>query len=176
MRCLTRLRCALRLLGRSPRVGELMKINADSFKKADDGVPAHAAMAVLKLGQIRGAYASAGTQLLLRKSGLGAQLAQRGAEELVIPDRGVGWRVTDHCNLSKVTLRSARHYKWRPRCIHTRAPGTRSANSRHAGHATNRWCLASLPEPFSRSLQSRRNRWAPTRTTSGRSEPCCSIC
>ena len=30
---------------------------------------------------------------------------------------------------------------------------SRSANSRHAGHATNPRCMAALPEPFSRSLQ-----------------------
>lgn len=111
-------------------------------------------MAVLDLRDVRGADLDAVCELLLRKPCPITQCTQSVTKGHVITGGRVGGlddlvTFTDRLGYGSLD----RPYKWRPRCVNTRAPGTRSANSRHAGHATNPRCMAALPEPFSRSLQ-----------------------
>jgi len=139
-------------------VGELMQIRADAGEQPGDAVPADAAVAVLELGEVGHADLCSLSELALGEPGLDAKAAKRGPEEAVITSWVVFGQRADHCNIGKHPLGCGKSNKWRPRCGNTRAPGTGSVNSRHAGHATNLVRGDVLARAVLRSLPSRRNR------------------
>lgn len=130
------LSCLGLLLSVGHRIGQLMNVNVHAAEQPHDAVPADAAMAVLKLREVRDTDVGARTHLLLGQPLLDAQLAEGTPERLVIADRCVGWRVADHCNLSKVQVGFAGPYKRRPRCSNTRAPGAEDQGLQRVGHDT----------------------------------------
>jgi len=130
---------------------ELTQLDTQRAQQPHHRMPPHAAVTVLELGEVGHPDLRALPELRLGQPRTPAQDLQRPPQLTVIALRELGRRVTDHCNLSKDTLRSDASKKWRPRCDNTRAPGTGSCHSRHAGHATNRWRCAPMPERQLRS-------------------------
>jgi len=151
---LLRLRRAILLSNLGHRVGELVEVSAESIEQPRNAVPAHAAMAVLKLREVGGADACAGAQLLLREFRPVAELAQRSAKGSVIADRSGRGLMADHCNVRKVSLRCKRTIQVPPRCANSRGRGTERTSSRRVGQPTGHQRRAvSLARPFSRGLR-----------------------